>query len=438
MTESRGAFAGLSDARLTGLVALALFALAAWPLLLVELPPLQDLPNHVATAHIVAHLDLYPEYVFNGLFKSNALLTLWFYVLGGHGLFGAARAFTAVVLAANALALPLFVLHFAGRSRLLVATLFVWPLVHSFSVTMGFLNFAFAFALALILLTVLDRQRARPTLGRGAGIAALSGVLWYAHPFPLAVVGVLVALHAATRATWKERFAAGVALLVPLAPAGLLSAVAAQHHLIKAEHTTAAAAVFAYLNPWEIAGHLWTDVSGALTRWGSMTIVPALLLPVFAWRAATGRAPLPVDAGDGGARRRLRRLADDAEQLELPQLPVGSVPVGGAGVAAPGPAAPAGRDRARGLRAVVLRRDGRRLREAGPRPGRVHGGDRRRARARHAAAVAVRARQDQRLHGQPDPRLGLLHGRRRTRRRRWCSRWSAPTRSRTGSFRRAR
>src|SRR4051794_32547272 len=165
------ALAGLTDGRLVAVVATALFALAAWPLLLVALPPLQDLPNHVATAHIVAHPDLYPQYAFNGLFKSNALLTLWFRLLGGHGLFAAARAFTALVLAANAIALPLFVLHFAGRGRLLVATLFVWPLVHSFSVAMGFLNFAFAFALALILLTVIDRQRERPTAPRSVGIA---------------------------------------------------------------------------------------------------------------------------------------------------------------------------------------------------------------------------------------------------------------------------
>lgn len=97
--------AGLTDARLVLLVAAVLFALAAWPLLLVDLP-FQDLPNHVATAHIVAHPDLYPQFTFNGLFKSNCLLTLWFCLLGGHGLFGAARAFTALVLAANALALP--------------------------------------------------------------------------------------------------------------------------------------------------------------------------------------------------------------------------------------------------------------------------------------------------------------------------------------------
>src|SRR5262249_52862520 len=135
----------LSDVRLTALVALVLFALAAWPLLLVGLPPLQDLPNHVATAHIIAHPDLYPEFGFNGLFKSNSLLTLWLYVFGGHGLFGAARAFCAIVLAMNAIALPVFVLHFAGRRAVPVAMCFAWPLVHCYSFAMGFLNFTFAF-----------------------------------------------------------------------------------------------------------------------------------------------------------------------------------------------------------------------------------------------------------------------------------------------------
>src|SRR6185312_14772652 len=100
-----GWLAGLSDVRLTALTASALFGLAAWPLLLVDLPPFQDLPNHVATAHIAAHPDLYPQFTFNGIFRSNALLALWFHVTGGLGLglFSAARIFTAVVLAATAL-----------------------------------------------------------------------------------------------------------------------------------------------------------------------------------------------------------------------------------------------------------------------------------------------------------------------------------------------
>ncbi len=282
--------AGLSDARLALLVALALFALAAWPLLLVDLPPFQDLPNHVATAHIIAHPDLYPEYVFNGFLKSNSLLTLWLYVVGRHGLFGAARAFTTIVLAANALALPLFVLHFAGRRSMLVATLFFWPLVHGFFVSMGMLNFELAFPLSLFLLTVIDRQRERPTLPRGLGIAAVSLVLWYAHPFPLAVAIGLVALHAVSRATWRARLEATRALLSPLAPAGILFLVAAYRHLVKSDGaSTSTATTFSYLNPWEIVGHFWLDVSGALTRWGTMTIVPALLLPYFAWKHRSAR-----------------------------------------------------------------------------------------------------------------------------------------------------
>jgi hypothetical protein len=274
----------LSDAQLVLLAGSVLFALFAWPLLLVAVPPLQDLPNHLATAHILEHPELYPEYGFNGFFKSNALLTLWLWAFGAHGLFGAARAFVAVVLAANAFALPIFVLHFAGRRNLWVALLVLWPLVHSFSVSMGFLNFAFAFAGSLLLLVVLDRQRLSPSVRGAFGVTAVAGVVWYAHPFPLAVVGGLVAAHALGEPTWRQRFRTGIRLLLPLVPAGLLSLLAAQHHLIKAEHSSAAPANYLYLSPSMNLRHLWMDASGALTHWGSMTAVPAILLPVLAWR----------------------------------------------------------------------------------------------------------------------------------------------------------
>jgi hypothetical protein len=297
------ALAELGDAQLVGITGALLFALSAWPLLLVALPPLQDLPNHVATAHIVAHPQLYPEFQFNGLFKSNCLLTLWFYLLGGHGLFGAARAFTAATLAVNAVALPMFVLRFAGRRCLPVAALFCWPLVHSFSFSMGFLNFTFAFGLSLILLTVLDRQRERPTPLRGLGIAVLATAGWYAHTFPIAVVGLLVAVQVAGGPTWRARLQQGLTLLLPLAPAGLLSLVTAEHHLVKPDHSTAVPAAFMFLNPWELLDHLWLDVSGALTWRGSATILPALLLPYFVWRQGwtrrsffSGRAVLLLSA----------------------------------------------------------------------------------------------------------------------------------------------
>ncbi len=362
---------GLTDSRLILLVAAVLFALAAWPLLLVQLPPFQDLPNHVATAHIVAHPDLYPQFVFNGLFKSNCLLTLWFYLLGGHGLFGAARVFTALVLAANALALPLFVLHFAGRRALPVATLFVWPLVHSFTVSMGFLNFTIAFALSLILLTVLDRQRERPTLVRGLGITALSGVVWYAHPFPLAVRGRDWSPCTSPRAPrGGQRIAAGVALLLPLVPAGLLSLVSAQQHLIKAEHSSAAAASFMYLNPWEIVEPPLARRLRRVHAVGEHDHRPDAPAPLLCLGAAPSAASLLLDGGDGAC------LA--VAYVGLPHMmsnwfylntPFGSVLVGWPRIAAPNHAAAARRDPAGRLRALVLSRTGRRLCEAGPRHG---------------------------------------------------------------------
>ena len=114
---------------------------------------------------------------------------------------------------------------------------------------MGFLNFAFAFAVALILLVVLDRQRDHPTLARSAAVAGLSGLLWYAHAFPLMVVAGLAILHTATLATWRTRFAAGISLLLPLAPAVLLSLISTQQHLVKAEHaTTQVSSAFSFPN----------------------------------------------------------------------------------------------------------------------------------------------------------------------------------------------
>jgi hypothetical protein len=105
-------------------------------------------------------------------------------------------------------------------------------------------------------------------------------------------VGLLLALHAIARSTWRDRVRAGVTLLLPLVPAVVLSLVTAEQHLVKPEHTTAAAATIRYQNPFELIVHLWMDVSGALTWRGSMTLVPALLLPYAAWRYGWKQRPL--------------------------------------------------------------------------------------------------------------------------------------------------
>jgi hypothetical protein len=273
-----------SDRALIATAAALLFVLNAWPLLLVDVPPFQDLPNHMATAHVVRHLDLYPLYTFNGFFRSNSLLNTWLVLAGDDHLFGAARAFTALVIAANAIVLPWFVLRVAGRARVVPAMLLAWPLVHSFFVSMGFLNFAMAVPLSLVMIVWLGRQRDAPTWGQGVGISMLGLVTWYAHPFPLAIVGGLVGWYVVTRDTWSARRRAALALAAPLAPIILLVAITASYHLIKAAGAPTSSAQFQFSMPWELPVRFWLDVSGAFTRWGVWTIVPAIALPVVAWR----------------------------------------------------------------------------------------------------------------------------------------------------------
>src|SRR5262245_49216166 len=118
----------LSDRALWLAIGAALFVISAWPLLLVELPPFQDLPNHVASAYIARHLEIYPEYVVNGFWKSNAALDMWLRLWPEDDLLLGARLFVAIVLAANAFVLPWFVLRVSGRQVMVAASLLVWPL----------------------------------------------------------------------------------------------------------------------------------------------------------------------------------------------------------------------------------------------------------------------------------------------------------------------
>ena len=52
-------FSRLTDAQTALIVSAALFIVGAWPLALVEVPPFQDLPNHLATATVIDNLDRY-------------------------------------------------------------------------------------------------------------------------------------------------------------------------------------------------------------------------------------------------------------------------------------------------------------------------------------------------------------------------------------------
>jgi hypothetical protein len=283
------ALARTRDGQLALLLSAVLFVLAAWPILLVEVPPFQDLPNHLAAITIIQHPERYPEFVFNGFLKTNSALFTWLLVVGRLvGTPMASKLFVVLVLALGALAYPRFVLSFVGRRRMVVSLFFAWPLVHGWFVSSGMLDFALGIPLATLLLVGLNAQRQRPTLARGVGLALLGVVSWHAHVFPLLVVQMLVAIHVATRRSWPERVAAARALLPPLLPSGALVAVSLWVHTTEPVGAmTGRVALGKMLPPWELFYNLWAECFWSFTWLELSTLVPCVGLGLWAlykWR----------------------------------------------------------------------------------------------------------------------------------------------------------
>ncbi|HSO36006.1 MAG TPA: hypothetical protein VLT33_25940, partial [Labilithrix sp.] len=273
-----------TDNHVALLVSAALFLIAAWPLALTEVPPYQDLPNHLAATTVIDNPGRYPEFVFNGFFKTNAALFAWLYVVGKlAGVKLAARLFALLVLAANAFILPRFVLALTGsRNRMLVASMFVWPMVHNWFVSMGMLDFALAVPLSLGLLLAIDRQRRAPSIPNALLVTALGAATWYAHVFPLLVVHLLVFIEAARRPSWRQRVSALRSMAMPLLPVLALVGMSIFEQL--RDNVGSMSTVVAHgkmVPPWELAYNLWAEWFWGFTKLSITSIVPCLLLAYY-------------------------------------------------------------------------------------------------------------------------------------------------------------
>ena len=283
-------FSRLTDAQTALLVSAALFIVGAWPLALVEVPPFQDLPNHLATATVIDNLDRYPEYVFNGYAKTNAALFAWFHLVGKvTGVKLAARLFALLTLALSAFVVPRFVLRFTGsRTRMLVASLFAWPMIHNWFVCAGMLDFALAVPLSLALLVALDQHRSSPSprLGTAGAIVALGVATWYAHVFPLLVVFLLVAIEVYGRPTWRERLELGRSFAIPLGPIALLVlASLVQHAGDKVGPMTGYMDFRKVLVPWELLYNAWAEWFWGYSNLTLTSAVPCVALAIMGLRA---------------------------------------------------------------------------------------------------------------------------------------------------------
>lgn len=287
----------LSDEQLALVVSAVLFVMAAWPLALTEAPPYQDLPNHLAALTVIANGDVYPEYVFNGFFKTNAALFTWLFFVGKlTGLTLAARLFAVLTLALNALVLPRFVLRITGsRRRMLMASLFAWPMIHNWFVSMGMLDFALAVPLSLALLLAVNRQRTNPSIVNGLAIVGLGIATWYAHVFPLLVVHLLVFVESVIQPTWRERYRTMRSMAVPLIPVTLLAlASVAQHVQDTVGPMTGFMDFRKPLAPWELSYNLWAEWFWGYSNLSLSSLVPCIALALIgSWgvRRHKGRAP---------------------------------------------------------------------------------------------------------------------------------------------------
>ena len=282
--------AAWSDRKVATLIGAVLAVLGGWPLFFVRLAPYQDLPDHLATVAVLLEPAKYPEFVSNGWLKANSSLVALLYLLAkGFGLLAAGRILPILVVTANAFALPHFVLSFTDRRRMLVASLLLSPMVHTWWTVMGMLNFSLGFAIALALLGMLARQAEAPSLKRGFAIAALAAPLWFTHGLVLLFVGLLAGVEVARRAGREPReqtWGRARAVLVPLVPMGAVTIATALHHR-QFGHVDAVKFEPAIVAVYDLWAHWFLGIS----FFSAAGLVNALLLLFFALRAARAAVP---------------------------------------------------------------------------------------------------------------------------------------------------
>ena len=295
----RGFIERLPDTQLALLISTVLLALTAWPVALTEVPPFQDLPNHLAAVTVLEHPASYPGFVSNGFLKTNAALFTWLFFVGKViGATLAARVFVLLVLGLNAFVLPQTVLAFTrSRKKLIIAAFFVWPMTHNWFVSMGMLDFALGVPLSLLVLLFLERQRRAPSWQNAALIAVTALLTWYAHVFTLMVVSLLAGIHVITRASWRERLREGKLLLLPLGAPAALVLWSLYDHVTEPVGEMAGFMKLDKLLPlWELFYNLWAEYLWGFSNLTISSFVPAVglfLLGLWRWRESpTFFAPL--------------------------------------------------------------------------------------------------------------------------------------------------
>lgn len=205
---------------------LPMAAAALFPVLTVSIPPLADLPNHLARAHIIADLagdaDLQRHYAIQWQLLAFQCSDLFLPpLIKLVGLETACRVFVAATFAA--LLGGTCTLH-----KVLFGRVGLWPaaaflLLYNFMFAWGFLSYLFTSGLALTLFAGWIRTAERESALRSAGFALGALIIFCFHFFAFATLGLAVMAFELGR--WRQdrkHFArrtllTGVVFVVPAA-----------------------------------------------------------------------------------------------------------------------------------------------------------------------------------------------------------------------------
>lgn len=184
--------------RLVPEVLLALLAVAcAWPLFVVDHPPIQDLPQHLAAMRVLVDYDV-PSLRFAEFFEVDLLRTQYLAYYGAVRVLGtvlsvelANRLVLATAIVGTPYAMRALLRALGRDERLCVLTL---PLTWNAHLILGFLNFISAIPLALLGLALAARLRQQFTPRLAAGLAVVSALTFYTHVVPFAFLGLGAAL----------------------------------------------------------------------------------------------------------------------------------------------------------------------------------------------------------------------------------------------------
>lgn len=202
---------------------LVVAALAAAPIWRVTHPPIQDLPQHLATVRALVDFGD-PSLHFADYYRIELGRTQYL----GYYLLTAALAKVVSVALANRVVVSAAILGTPYAMRWLLralgrderAALLVVPLTWNAHLILGFVNFVGAIPLALACLALAIRLRQHFTTKRAVGLALLLVATFYTHvvPFGFAALGAgLIGLGREPRATARR--------LAPLVPAAIAMGV---------------------------------------------------------------------------------------------------------------------------------------------------------------------------------------------------------------------